>query len=102
MKDAVFNLWLDTLISLKGPDILRVKGIVFLEGIERPFVFHGVQHIFDPPVQLQEWSDDDTRSRIVVIAKDISRPMLQHSFDMLRASQPDYDPIQNSKEVNAS
>ena len=88
LTDAAFNLWLDTLIVLKGPDILRVKGIVFLEGIEKPFVFHGVQHIFDPPVQLRDWPAGDTRSRIVVIARDVSRPMLQRSFDMLRASQP--------------
>lgn len=92
LTDGAFNLWLDTLIALKGPDILRVKGIVFLEGIEKPFVFHGVQHIFDPPVQLDDWSESNTRSRIVVIARDVSRPMLQHSFDMLRASQPDTPP----------
>ena len=35
----VFDFWLDTLIALKGPDILRIKGIVHVEGIEWPFVF---------------------------------------------------------------
>lgn len=89
LKDDDFNLWLDTLIELKGPDILRVKGIVFLEGIETPFVFHGVQHIFDPPVLLPEWPSGDTRSRIVVIARDVSQPRLEQSFDVLRAGQPD-------------
>ncbi|WP_233421923.1 CobW family GTP-binding protein [Ruegeria profundi] len=88
IKDSVFDLWLDTLIALKGPDILRVKGIVFLEGIDVPFVFHGVQHIFDPPVPLKNWTGDDRRSRIVVIARDLSRPDLQRSLDMLRAHQP--------------
>ncbi|SLN66224.1 putative GTP-binding protein YjiA [Roseovarius albus] len=87
LKDAAFDLWLDTLIALKGPDILRVKGIVFLEGIDRPFVFHGVQHIFDPPVQLSDWPAGDRTSRIVVIAKDLARAELQRSFDMLRATQ---------------
>ncbi|MEM1151816.1 MAG: GTP-binding protein, partial [Pseudomonadota bacterium] len=48
----VFDFWLDTLISLKGPDVLRVKGIAHVEDIEYPFVFHGVQHIFDAPVPL--------------------------------------------------
>ena len=81
----VFDIWLDTLIGLRGPDILRVKGIVFLEGIETPFVFHGVQHVFDPPVPLPDWPGDDRRSRIVVIARDISRPELSRSLDMLRA-----------------
>jgi len=85
VSDAVFDRWLDTLIALKGPDILRVKGIVFLEGMDTPFVFHGVQHIFDPPVKLKEWPKDDHRSRIVVIARNLSEPELQRSFDMLRA-----------------
>ena len=85
VKDTTFDLWLDTLIALRGKDILRVKGIVFLEGLEKPFVFHGVQDIFDPPVQLEDWPKDDTQSRIVVIGRDISETQLQRSFDMLRA-----------------
>lgn len=87
LKDAVFDHWLDTLIELKGADILRVKGIVFLEGIETPFVFHGVQHIFDLPVPLDNWPKGDTTTRIVVIARDMSHPELQRSLDMLRATQ---------------
>ncbi|MFC3613817.1 CobW family GTP-binding protein [Lutimaribacter marinistellae] len=86
LKDVAFDLWLDTLIALKGPDILRVKGIVFLEGIDTPFVFHGVQHLFDPPVPLTTWTGDDRRSRIVVIGRDLTRPELQRSFDILRAT----------------
>lgn len=84
IKDEIFDRWLDTLISLKGPNILRVKGIVFLEGIERPFVFHGVQHIFDPPVRIDNWTGTDRRSRIVVIARNLESSELQRSLDMLR------------------
>ncbi len=87
LSEETFDLWLDTLVGLRGPDILRVKGIVFLEGIDKPFVFHGVQHVFDPPVQLAEWPSDDRQSRIVVIARDLTRPELQHSFEMLRATK---------------
>jgi G3E family GTPase len=86
---AAFDLWLDTLIALRGPDILRVKGIVHLEGIQTPFVFHGVQHVFDPPVPLHDWQGDDRSSRIVVIARDMSRPELMASLDLLRAQMPD-------------
>ncbi len=89
LKDTVFDNWLNTLIALRGRDILRVKGIVFLEDVEVPFVFHGVQHIFDPPVPMKNWTGDDRRSRIVVIARDLSRPELQRSLDMLRAHQPE-------------
>ena len=83
IKDAVFDRWLDTLIKLHGPDILRIKGIVFLDGLETPFVFHGVQHIFDTPVRIDNWIGSDRRSRIVVIARNLENSELQRSFDML-------------------
>ena len=82
-----FDRWLDTLIMLRGPDILRVKGIVHLEGIEAPFVFHGVQHLFDPPVPLNDWQGTSRQSRIVVIARDVTREELLYSLDMLRTHQ---------------
>ena len=82
-----FDRWLDTLIRLRGSDILRVKGIVHLVGIEIPFVFHGVQHLFDPPVPLHDWQGTTCQSRIVVIARDITRSELVYSFEMLRAHQ---------------
>lgn len=89
ISGAAFDLWLDTLIALRGPDILRVKGIVFLEDIETPFVFHGVQHVFDLPVPLKDWPGGDQRSRIVVIARDLTRPELACSLDILRARRPE-------------
>ena len=84
----MFDNWLNTLVMLRGTDLLRVKGIVFLEDIETPFVFHGVQNIFDPPLPVKNWPHDDTRSRIVVIARDLSQFELQRSFDMLRGASP--------------
>ncbi|WP_424943265.1 CobW family GTP-binding protein [Aliiroseovarius crassostreae] len=86
LADEVFDNWLNTLVALRGPNLLRVKGVVFLEGIDAPFVFHGVQQIFDPPLPVKDWPHDDRQSRIVVIARDMTRPELQRSFDMLRAT----------------
>ncbi len=90
IPEVAFDLWLDTLVGLRGPDLLRVKGIVFIEGMDMPFVLHGVQHVFEPPVPFKNWRDTDRRSRIVVIARDMTRPELQNSLNMLRAhnSQP--------------
>ena len=84
----VFDFWLDTLIGLKGPNILRMKGIVHVEDVSCPFVFHGVQHIFDAPVPLESWSGEDTVSRVVVIARGMERDDLAASLNILRV-QPD-------------
>ncbi|MDQ1199378.1 GTP-binding protein [Agrobacterium sp. SORGH_AS 787] len=69
----IFDLWLETLVLLSGPNILRLKGIVNVEGIPAPFVLHGVQHIFHPPTPLHDWPREDRRTRIVLIGRD--RPM---------------------------
>lgn len=81
---GVFDFWLDMLIALKGPDLLRVKGIVHVEGMGWPFVFHGVQHVFDAPVPLKSWSGTDPTSRVVVIARNMSQEDLDASLNMLR------------------
>lgn len=83
LSDEAFDNWLNTLIARRGNDLLRVKGVVFLEGIDTPFVFHGVQKIFDPPLPVKDWPGEDRQSRIVVIARDIPRSELEQSFDML-------------------
>jgi len=80
---TVFDFWLDTLMALKGPNILRMKGILHVKGLPYPFVFHGVQHIFDAPVPLKNGESEDTISRVVVIARDMDEADLKASLDML-------------------
>lgn len=87
----VFDFWLDTLIALKGPDILRMKGIVLVEDMEWPFVFHGVQHIFDAPVPLKTWCGKSATSRVVVIARDMTEEELATSLEILRMQPKDVD-----------
>ncbi|MGR3493580.1 MAG: CobW family GTP-binding protein [Shimia sp.] len=85
VPSQVFDHWLDTLMRLRGPDILRIKGIVFLEEVKAPFVFHGVQRIFDRPVPLNSYAGTDRRTRIVVIARDLTGSELMASLETLRA-----------------
>ena len=61
--------WLDYLRSLCGSDLLRVKGILNIEGNPAPFVIHGVQNVFHPVEELKAWPSDDHRSRIVFITR---------------------------------
>lgn len=80
---GIFDFWLDMLITNCGPDILRLKGIVHVEGVEHPFALHGVQHVFHPPVPLKRWPSDDRKSRLVVIGRDIPKDVLQASLAVL-------------------
>ena len=66
-----FNRWLDALFLLKGPDLMRIKGIANILDLDRPVVIHGVQHIFHPITMLARWPTADRRSRFVFIGRDL-------------------------------
>jgi len=77
---SAFETCMNVLTSLRGPDLLRVKGLLNVEGEPGPVVVQGVQHIFHPPARLQAWSDDDRRSRLVFITRGIEREMVENLF----------------------
>ena len=69
---AAFEMFLDLLRSAHGPKLLRLKGLVALaDAPDRPVVVHGVQHVIHAPVHLAAWPDDDRRSRLVLIVRDL-------------------------------
>ena len=77
---ATFCVWLTMLLHGRGEDVLRVKGIVNVPGLAGPVVINGVQHIVHPPIHLERWPDDDRRSRIVFITRDMARDELATSL----------------------
>ena len=88
-----FVLWFDTpftwqsfttivqvLTSLRGPDLLRVKGLVNIAEESGPIVVQGAQHLFDEPARLDAWPSDDRRSRLVFITKNLTREVVEGLF----------------------
>ena len=66
---------------MRGKQLLRVKGLVHVaEHPEQPLVLHGVQHLFHPPRRLPAWPDEDHRTRIVFITRDIGRDQIARTF----------------------
>ena len=88
---AMFDLFIELLRSVHGPNLLRLKGIVKLaETPTSPVVIHGVQHIFHPAVRLPRWPDGDERTRIVLIMRDLDPDSVERLFDaFLGAGAPD-------------
>ena len=74
------NAWVEMLITLYGGQILRIKGILNVEGETQPLVVHGVQHLFHPPVQLPDWPDADRRSRLVFIVRDLPQSLFEETL----------------------
>jgi G3E family GTPase len=81
------NSWVQMLIMLYGGNLLRIKGILNIEDCEGPVVIHGVQHTFHPPIQLERWPDDDRRSKLVFITRDLEREMFDHTLEAFAGNQ---------------
>ena len=69
MQWPAFTRAMETLIALRGADLLRVKGILNVAGCPGPVVVQYVQHLAHPPVELQSWPDQNRHSRIVFITR---------------------------------
>ena len=75
---------METLIALRGPDLLRVKGLLNVAGCRGPVVVQVVQHLAHPPVELAAWPDADHASRLVFITRNITERQVR---DLLAAVQ---------------
>jgi G3E family GTPase len=88
---GTLEMFLELLRAQYGPNLLRVKGIVQLaEMPETPVVVHGVQHIFHPTARLESWPDDDHRTRLVFITRDLEERKVRELFAAFtNAAAPD-------------
>ncbi|HKC45842.1 MAG TPA: GTP-binding protein, partial [Burkholderiales bacterium] len=82
-----FSAAIELLTALRGPDLLRVKGLVNVAGEPGPVVVQGVQHIFHPPVTLADWPGEDRSSRLVFITRNIDESAVAALFAAARALQ---------------
>lgn len=79
---AALEMFIDLLRSGQGQNLLRMKGIVKLsDDPGRPVVLHGVQEIFHPPARLAGWPDDDHRTRLVLITRDLEKDYISRLFE---------------------
>ena len=81
----VFAKTMDTLMQLRGPDLLRVKGFIDVEGCRGPVVVQFVQHLAHSPVELETWPDGIRQSRVVFITRNISERQVRDLFGAIRA-----------------
>jgi G3E family GTPase len=65
----------------RGTDLLRVKGIVrFSDRPDRPAVVQAAQHAMFAPEWLDDWPDEDQRSRLVFVVHEIPRTEILEHF----------------------
>ena len=85
MPWPVFARTMDTLMAMRGPDLLRVKGFLNVEGCAGPVVVQFVQHLAPPPVELAQWPDGNRESRVVFITRGVMERQVQGLFEAVKA-----------------
>jgi G3E family GTPase len=81
---GAFEMFMDLVRSLHGPNLLRVKGVVKLaEHPDQPVVVHAVQHLTHPAARLERWPDADHSTRMVFIVRDIDPRVITELFNAL-------------------
>jgi G3E family GTPase len=83
-----FSRAMETLIALRGPDLLRVKGFLNVAGCRGPVVVHVVQHVAHPPVELAAWPDGSRASRVVFITRNMAEKKVRDLLNAVRALAP--------------
>ena len=88
---GTLDMFLELVRAQYGAQLLRIKGIVQLaEMPDHPVVVHGVQHVFHPTARLERWPDDDHRSRLVFITRDLPERTVRELFEaFIGVARPD-------------
>jgi G3E family GTPase len=84
-----FERTMETLIALRGGDLLRVKGFLNVAGCRGPVLVQIVQHLAHPPLELSSWPDQDHTSRLVFITRNISQEQVWALLQAVRALAAD-------------
>jgi G3E family GTPase len=76
-----FGVWLSLLLHKHGTRIIRMKGLLGIEGVDNPVVINGVQHIVHTPYHLARWPEGDPGSKLVFISRGMKLDAVQPSFE---------------------
>jgi G3E family GTPase len=76
----VFTLWFTMLLNRHGDRILRVKGVLWISGSEKPAVIHAVHHLVHPVLHPELPPCDERVSRLVFITDGLEQERLSASY----------------------
>lgn len=80
----VLEPWLRRKRLRLADQLLRLKGIVAVAGLDRPVVLQGVHHVLHPPVLLDRWPDADRTTRLVLLTQGLDEADVREGWDALQ------------------
>ena len=87
LERSRFMPWLQRLVTERGADLLRAKGIVAFEGQNRRFVFQAVHMTVDSGLD-RAWAEGEAReSRLVFIGRNLDADELRSELALCEADE---------------
>lgn len=80
----VLGNWLGSVAFFHGAQVLRLKGLVFVEDEPVPYAIHGIRSLVHEPAPLPSARPSDGVSRIVFITTGLDRPTLEAALERAR------------------
>jgi G3E family GTPase len=100
MRRQAVEMFCELMTTAHAPSLLRLKGLVSVEGSKGPLVVHAVHGIMHEPVQMEDWPDENRETRIVVILQDqdpdFVRRLLAAFADIPMSDLPDSTALTNN------
>lgn len=75
-----FSVWLSMLLEARGPDILRIKGMLDI-GEAGPLVLNTAQHVVHPPEHLSAWPQESREPYLVFITRGTDPARIARSLE---------------------
>lgn len=72
--------WIQEVLTDKGVDLLRYKGVIRVAGMNRKYVFQGVHMLFDGDFTTAWGPNETPETRFVFIGKNLDREQLTSGF----------------------
>jgi G3E family GTPase len=79
LDEKKFTDWLRDLLTNKGTDIFRMKGVLSIKGQPNRYIFQGVHMLFDGRPD-RPWSGDERHNSLIFIGRNLDRAALNEEF----------------------
>ena len=80
MNVGKLNRWIENLLTTKGPDLFRYKGVINVKNMESRMIFQGIHMLFSGGFA-SPWKPDEKReTKFVFIGKNLNRQELIDGF----------------------
>ena len=78
-----FYAWLEPIVTEKGVDIYRMKGLIAIAGDDKKYVYHAVHMIYSS-AYTEPWGDEERCCKLMFIGKNLDRAELEAGFAKCR------------------